>query len=184
MRIHKLAMLGLVLAPLAVAPAQRGGGGGAVSRERGEKAPDWKSINEDKGIKLSNGDVEDMSPLKLLIDKRKDLKLTDDQLKNLKDLEAKLKTKVEPSFKALDSLRRASQPPLHDPSDEDRSRMMSARRGFGEVVKTIRESYDASEKDAVALLDESQKPKATELLDKQRKDTADTIRQKLGGGRG
>ena len=49
-------------------------------------------------IKLSNKDIENVSPIKLLIDKRKDLKLTDDQLAKLKDREDKLKESMKPSF--------------------------------------------------------------------------------------
>ena len=176
----------LVLIP-AIVSAQRGGGGGGSatpSRVRGEKETDWNRVMGDKpGIQLSNRDVDDMSPIKLIIDKRKDLKLTDDQLKGLKDVEAKLKEKNDPSFHALDSLRRAAQPPLHDPSDDDKARMMSARRTAVSVVGAIRDNYDASLKDALALLDETQRPKAVELTEKQRKDAEDTLKDKLGGAR-
>jgi len=184
--VKRLAVV-LVLIPTIVS-AQRGGGGGggsaAPSRVRGEKDADWNRVMGDKpGIQLSNRDVEDMSPIKLIIDKRKDLKLTDDQLKGLKDVEAKLKEKNDPSFHALDSLRRAAQPPLHDPSDDDKARMMSARRTAMSVVGAIRDNYDASLKDALALLDETQRPKAVELTEKQRKDAEDTMKDKLGGAR-
>jgi hypothetical protein len=181
--VKRLAVV-LVLIPTIVS-AQRGGGGGggsaAPSRVRGEKDADWNRVMGDKpGIQLSNRDVEDMSPIKLIIDKRKDLKLTDDQLKSLKDVESKLKEKNDPSFHALDSLRRAAQPPLHDPSDDDKARMMSARRTAVSVVSAIRDNYDASLKDALAVLDETQRPKAVELTEKQRKDAEDALKDKLG----
>ncbi|HMA25019.1 MAG TPA: hypothetical protein VKP00_13515 [Gemmatimonadaceae bacterium] len=53
---------------------------------------------------LRGRDVEDQSPPKLLIDKRKDLKLTDAQLSQLKDSEGKLKERNAPLLKAIDSL--------------------------------------------------------------------------------
>ncbi len=173
----------LLLIPT-IAAAQRGGGGGG-GRVRGDPKPDFDAIAGKKGgIQLSNRDVEDMSPIKLLIDRRKDLKLSDDQLKSLKDIESKLKEKNDPSFRALDSLRRAAQPPLHDPSDDEKARMMEARRTAGAVVATIRENYDASLNDALTGLDETQRGRAKEFLDKQRSEAQDTLREKLGSGRG
>jgi len=177
-------LVAMILIPT-IASAQRGGGGAGGSRVRGDPKADYESIAGNKsGIKLTNRDVEDVSPIKLLIDKRKDLKLSDDQVKGVKDIEAKLKERNDPSFRALDSLRRAAQPPLHDATDDDRARMMEARRTFTAVVGTIRENYDASLKDALALLDDTQKTSANELLDKQRKEAQDMLREKLGGGRG
>lgn len=174
----------LVLIPTIVS-AQRGGGGGGGGRTRGDPKPDFDAISGKKGgIQLSNRDVEDMSPIKLLIDKRKDLKLSDDQVKGLKDAEAKLKEKNDPSFHALDSLRRAAQPPLHDATDDDKSRMMEARRMAGAVVSTIRGNYDSALTEALPTLDETQRGRAKELLEKQRSDAQDTIREKLGGGPG
>jgi hypothetical protein len=181
------AILALLLLP-SIALAQRGGGGGggssAPSRVRGDPKADYEAIAGNKsGIKLSNRDVEDMSPLKLLLDKRKDLKLSDDQVKGLKDLESKLKESNDASFRALDSLRRAAQPPLHAASDDDRAQMNAARRTFGTVIATIRGNYDASLKDALSLLDETQRSRANEMLEKQRKDAEDVLHDKLGAER-
>ena len=182
MRHTKVALLSLVILPT-VALAQRGGGGS--SRTRGEKSADWNSVeNANKGgVRLSKGDLENISPIKLLIDKKKDLKLSDEQINKLKELEGKLKETNEPSFKALDSLKRAAQPPLRsgDPSDEDRDRMMSARRGVSAVVGTIRGNYESSAKDAMAILDETQQKAAADLLAKQNQEADDMVREKLGG---
>jgi hypothetical protein len=178
--------IALILLPT-IASAQRGGGGGGAggSRVRGDPKADYNAIAGDKGaIKLSNRDVEDMSPIKLLIDKRKDLKLSDDQLKKLKDIESKLKETNDPSFRALDSLRRAAQPPLHEASDDEKSRMMTARRTFAAVVGTIRGNYETSLGEAQGVLDDTQKTRANELTEKQKQEAQDTIREKLGGGRG
>lgn len=177
----KRALVALVLIPT-IASAQRGGG--TTKGTRGDPKADFDAIAGKKGgVQLSNRDVEEMSPIKLLIDKRKDLKLSDDQVKGLKDIESKLKEKNDPSFHALDSLRRAAQPPLHDPSDDDKSRMMNAQRGAGAVVATIRGNYDAALNDALPTLDETQRNNAKELLEKQRNEAQDAVREKLGSGR-
>ena len=115
MQTNRGLVLGLILVPT-IALAQRGsgggGGGGGSGRVRGDPNADWKSIvGSSDGIKLSNRDVENINPLKLLIDKRKDIKLSDDQLNRLKDLDAKLNVKNQDSFTALDSLRRLAKPP-------------------------------------------------------------------------
>jgi hypothetical protein len=186
MRPTKVALLSLVLVPT-VALAQRGGGGGGSSRVRGEPKADWNSVeNANKGVKLSKGDLENTSPVKLLLDKKKDLKLSDDQVNKLKELEGKVKDANEPSFKALDSLKRLAQPPLHsgEPKDDERDRMMNARRGLSAVVGTIRGNYESSATDAMAILDETQRKMATDLLMKQKEEADDMIRDKMGGGRG
>jgi len=182
MRRTKLALLSLILVP-AVAVAQRGGGA-ATSRQRGEKDADWNAIRDpNKGaIKLSKSDLENVSPIKLLIDKKKDLKLSDDQVNKLKEMDGKLKESNDPSFKALDSLKRAAMPPLRsgEPTDEERDRMTTARRSIGAVVGTIRGNYESSAKDAMAILDENQQKTAADLLSKQKTETDDMLREKLG----
>lgn len=186
MRLITRTLSVLLLVPTLAHAQRRGGGSGGDggSRVRGDPTADWKSVNgaNGGGVKLSGRDVENMSPVKLLIDKRKDLKLTDDQLNRLEAIDSKLKDQNQDSFKALDSLRRAAQPPAHDPNDDDRARMMSARRSMSTTVATIRESYDAALKEALPILDEGQQKTATALLDKQRQDAEETLRDKLGGG--
>ena len=175
----------LVLIP-AVAYAQRGDGGSTgSSRVRGEPTANWKAVlgANSGGIKLSSKDIENISPVKLLVDKRKDLQLSDDEVNQLKDLQTRLTAQNQDSFKALDSLRRESQPPAREPNDDDRARMGSARRAFAATVQTIRDSYNASVNDALTILNEAQRKTAGELLDKQRKDVDIMLQDKLGGDR-
>ena len=166
--------------------AQRGGGGGggAGSKvQRGDKQADFSTMTGST-IKLSNRDIEDISPLKLLIDRRKDLKLTDEQLAKLKDREDKLKESMKPSFDALDSLRRIATPAGRTPDEGDRARMMDTRRRFTEVVTGIRVQYDGAATDAVQLLDETQQKQANDLIQRQRAEADEMVRDKLGGGPG
>lgn len=177
MRIRVLSSLALILVA-ATASAQRGGRGfGKADR------PDWDKMGKGApGLQLSNRDVENMSPIKLLIDKKKDLKLTDDQVKQLKDIEGKLKSTNEPNFKVLDSLRREMRGSAN-PNEQDRSRMMSARSTVMQVVRAIRAHDTDALKDALALLDEPQQKTANDLVQKQSQESDETLREKLGGGR-
>ena len=179
--MHKRTFLlaALLLVPT-IASAQRRGSG-SFGRDEGANYGGPGAI---PGLQLSNGDVEDMSPIKLLIDKRKDLKLSEEKLKELKDLENKLKEKVKPSFKALDSLRRDMRPGA---SDDARSRAAAARGSVMPVVTTIRESYDEAYKEALPLLDDSQRRMANDFVQKQKAESDETLKAKLsgrGGGRG
>lgn len=178
MLMRRLAGLVLIVGPSLVL-AQRGGGGGGGS-VRGDPKAKWDQIGkEGAGLKLSNGDLEDISPIKLLIDKRKDLKLSDAQLKQFKELQTAERTKNEPLFKALDSLRKDMRT-SDKPSDEERTRMMNARSGVTGVVAGIRMNYDGTLTQATALLDDGQKKTAADLIDKQSKDAAQMLLDKLG----
>jgi hypothetical protein len=157
----------------------------AQRKVRGDKdgASDFSQMSGST-IKLSNKDIENFSPIKLLVDKRKDLKLTDDQLAKLKDREDKLKESMKPSFGALDSLRRIATPASRNPDEGDRARMMDTRRRFTEVVTGIRVQYDGAATDAVSVLDETQQKQANDLIQKQRAEADEMVRDKLGGGPG
>ena len=171
----------LVVAALLVLPtvvsAQRGRGFG---RDEGAQ---YSGVGSAGGLQLSNGDVEDMSPIKLLIDKRKDLKLADDKVKQLKDIEGKMKEKLEPSLKTLDTLRRDMRPPAGGgrSTDQDRSRSMMARGRVSTVVLEIRTIYDAAYQEALPLFDETQQKAANELVEKQKAETEEKLREKIGG---
>jgi len=178
----RIAGVVLILIP-AIASAQRGGGGKGGSFGGDKQANYDKMGGTSSALQLANRDLEDISPIKLLIDKRKDLRLADDKVKQIKELEGKLKDKNEPSFKALDSLRKEMKPSA-TPSDDDRTRMMSARSAVMAAVADIRSNYGASVKEAMALLDEGQQKTANEMLQKQTADAEEMLREKLNGRRG
>jgi hypothetical protein len=184
MSLRKLAFVTLLFAPT-VLLAQRGGGG-AGRVERGDRRPNYDEMSKTTtpGLQLSNRDVEDVSPLHLLLDKRKDLKLSDDQQKQIKDLENKMKETVKPSFKTLDSLRAVMKRPSGTLSDEERAQVTLARQDVGRVVGEIRDAYGASLKETMALLNPEQQKTAQELVHKQSQDAEQMLREKMGGGRG
>ncbi len=180
--MHKRSLaIALLISLPTLALAQRGGGGGGGSR-----MPSDKANYGDNGstIKLSNRDVENISPIKLLLDKRKDLKLTDDQVKQLKDRDDKLKETMKPSFGALDSLRRIAAPAGRTADEGDQARMMSTRRQFAQVVAGIRSQYDDAANEAIASLDEAQQKQAKDLVQKQHSEADDMLRDKLGSAPG
>jgi len=153
--------------------AQRGG------RTQADKKTDLMEKTEiPKGVDIRVRDLEEQSPLHLLIDKRKDLKLTDAQLSQLKDAEDKFKDKNAALYKTADSLIRATRL-TSSSTDAEKSRAQSSRGSLGELVKTLGEAYEGARKDAVALLDAEQQPKANEMLDKQKEETEKFYRERL-----
>jgi hypothetical protein len=175
--MRRLLIVSLLLVP-SIALAQRGGSRGGSPR-RG--AADGETPPMPTGPALRIRDLEDMSPIKLLIDKRKDLKLTDAQLAGLKAAEPTLKTKNEPLFRTVDSLLSRMRPSLNS-SDEERARIREARMAVINTVGDLRVNYDAAAKDALATLDPEQQTKANELLSRQHDEAQKTLMEKLGGG--
>jgi hypothetical protein len=164
----------LLIAPAALF-AQRG------ARTQADKKTSLFDKQEmPKGPDIRVRDLEDQSPLHLLVDKRKDLKLTDAQLSQLKDSEGKLKEKNAPLYKAADSLIRQMRL-TSEPSDADKARVREARGGLMEVIKSLRENNDAASTEAIATLDAEQQPKAKEMLDKQKADSEKFLREHLDG---
>lgn len=173
----RLAVIALVIVP-ALASAQR-------RSSRGSSRANWDEVTSTSsrsGIQLSTKDVEKMSPIKLLLDKKKDLKLTDDQQNTVKGLEGKLDEKNKPLLETLDSLRKETKISSSRPSDEDVAKAAIAHSAFVDLLARIRSSYDSSLTEAMPVLDATQQATAKELLAKQRSETAETIREKLSSG--
>jgi hypothetical protein len=173
-------LLAAFLALPAIATAQRS----RTASDRRTELFDKDSASSRQAPMVRSRDLEDMSPIKLMIDKRKDLKLTDAQLGQLKDNESKLKDKNAPLLKAVDSLVRDLRwtGGSRAPSDEERARMRDARVGLISSVGEIRANYDASAKDVLATFDAEQQAKANDLLAKQKQDAEKYLQERLNGG--
>jgi hypothetical protein len=173
----------VLLATLAALPslatAQRGG-----TRTQADKHTELFSKDDDQALRptLRLGDLEDQSPLKLLIDKRKDLKLTDAQLADLKTKEAALKNKSTPALKLADSL--ISQLHSSPSSDDARAKARFTTSALGRVIDALRATYDSAGTDALTGLDAEQQPKAKELLGKQKDDGTKMLQKKMGTAAG
>jgi hypothetical protein len=163
----------------AVTFAQRGGGG---RTQADRHTPLFDKDAGPSGPTLRPRDLEEQSPVKLLIDKRKDLKLTDEQVNALKAAESQLKDKNAPLLKAIDSLVREMKPPLN-PSDESKARMRDASAGLASTIRDIRANYDEAVKPILATLEAESQAKANDMLAKQKEEGEKTVREKMGGGR-
>jgi hypothetical protein len=177
MRRHSLLLATLLLLPSA-ALAQRGS-----SSQASKKTELFDKDPMPQGPTLRARDIEDQSPLKLLLDKHKDVKLTDAQSQQLKDAQKQLEDKNAPLLKVVDSLVHTMRT-NGSPTPDEENRIRNSRVALMSVLEQVRVSYDSAGKAAIAGLTADQQPKATELVGKQRDDASKTIRQKLGGGRG
>jgi hypothetical protein len=166
----------LALLPLGTAAAQR-------TRSAANKHEDAKYADDNmaKGPAIRGRDLEDLSPIKLLMDKRKDLKLTDAQLDALKKSDAEVKEKNQALYKAVDSLVRAMKPPMN-PSAEADAHIRDARRDLDQAVGSVRANYEAAGVEAIGSFDPEQKTKATDLLTKLKEDSDKRIRDKMKSG--
>ncbi len=171
-----LALAVLALVP-SVAAAQR--------RTMGERDVNWNAVAAAKAPPtLTVKDVEGMNPVKLLLEKKKDLKLTDEQLTALTGAEAKLAETNAALLHQVDSLGKEMRPRTSVQGAEDQARMAIARDAMGDVLRSIQANYAGAEGEAMAVLTDAQKPVAERLLAKQREETQKTLRQKMAGARG
>ena len=173
MNRRSLYLFALVLAP-SIAFAQRGK----------TRAADHESMfgkdDQPQGPALRPRDLEDFSPLRRLIDKRKDIKLNDQQVDALKKSDDALKKTNEPLMKAVDSLVHEMKPPLNM-TPEAKSRIDDAGAALRETIGKVNESYDAAAKAALATFDADQQTKANEVLAELKQDGEKRMREKLGG---
>ncbi len=170
----------LLLPSLVHAQARRGSMGGA-------KEADWNAIAEKKapaGPTISGKDFEKVSPFKYLLDKKKDLKLTDEQIASFTAANTALLASNEARFDLLDSLKKEAKPKTSgDPSVEEEARLVIAREALQGVVRDIRASYADAAKNLEGL-DDSQKGTANTLLAKNSEQMQSMLREKMGGGGG
>jgi len=173
---RRVLVLAMLLSIPSVAFAQRSRA--ASGRDKNLMAEDGR----DSRPQLTARELEEQSPIRLLVDKRKDLKLSDEQVGKLKDIESRLKEKNGSLLRIVDSVNREMKPPRGgEVTDEYRTKIGNLREELLGAIKDERTSKDASTKEALPLLDEEQQKKANELLEKQAADVAKTMRDKLGG---
>ena len=180
MRHVRLAVAVLMLVPT-VASAQKRAMGG-------EKEADWNKVaskSAPAGPTISAKDFEKASPYRLMLDKKKDLKLTDAQQAAVKEADAKLLAANADRFKLLDSLKKDAKPKTSGtPSTEEELRLVLARDALNGVVRDIRTSFDAAAKEGLPGLDEAQQKAHQELMQKYNEEMQEMLREKMGGGGG
>lgn len=176
--------IGLAIATAAtlIAPnsahAQRGGMGGMGGRGGRGGGMGGNRQGSGGGQEFSTKDLEKENPITMLIDKRKDLKLTTPQLEKLANLKDSLKVKNDTIYTRLDSMSKSMRGGSYG-SGGDNETARSARAVFSSDLAEVRDNFDAAAQSALALLDDDQKKTAGELLDKLRKDN-----EPRGGRRG
>jgi hypothetical protein len=170
MTTRQLSLVALFLILPMVAEAQRSSG--TARKKRGFEAADGQQSdsiirNLADSPSLSK-DLQKANPVETLLSKKKDLKLTADEEKDLKAMNETLKDAVKPFFKSIDSVARENKKTgEYAPTG---GQMLLGRQLTKANVDSVMARYDSAEQEAVAKLAEERRQAATELLDKQEKD--------------
>ena len=180
MLIRPLAVAAILLVPT-LAEAQR--------TNRGSKLyGDWNKTDTAMGRaapSYKKADVEKFSSVLLLVDKKKDLKLTDEQVAKFKDLGKAEDASNAQLYAKMDSVRLAIRRRPGEDGDSERARMSLARQDLFAVIQQIRSNYDSTYKaQCLPILDETQRKTAEGLILKQQGEAEEDLRSKLGGGGG
>ena len=173
-RFLLVAALVTVAVPKAIL-AQRGGGRtGATSRT--------DMFGDEFGSKRKNavtsGKLRDLDPLAILIDKHKDLNLSDAQVDTLKQMNDRLTEAQKPPLHVLDSLNQEMANMGSNPTGEDQGRYQTLTGFVRMVAGNIRQQYDSVETDAKAIMTDDQKKKADDVL----KDSHNDLMKLAGRG--
>ena len=177
--MRRMALMALVLVTVpALAAAQRGRGGASAAT----RPPDnpFGDAQRMRVPAISRHELEDLDPLAVLLDKRGDLKLSDDQTAKLRAMDEDLAKANAPAFHALDSLNLERTNLGNDPSDDNAGRVRTIDMLSRMVAGGTRQRYDSVETQALAVLTEAQKQKANDIL----KDDHDRLNRltRRGGG--
>lgn len=171
----RLVVIALLLTPIMDVSAQRRMGLGG--------SPDWDRVGAGNPgrSQLSNKDLEGISPARFLVKKRKDLALSEVQVKQLTALDQALRTRNDSLYRQLDSLRKDLRP-SSAPPEVERIRVRGIRRDMLTRVEAILETYNATEPEALKVLGEEQQKSATALLDAHKQEAEKMLREKMGMG--
>jgi gas vesicle protein len=172
---HKAFLVSALLVLPAVSFAQRGGG----TRSQANQRTELMDKDTPKGPSLRVRDVEDMSPIRRLIDKHKDVKLSDAQVDQLKESQKKLEQKNEPLMKAVDSLLHEIKQAAFSANDAGQAKGRQATMALRGVLVQIQDNDDAAATEATASFDAEQKEKAKEVLGKLKEDNEKMLKERL-----
>ena len=115
-------------------------------------------------------EFENGSPLAILLDHRQDLALTDKQVQQLTGMREMLHQQNAPIFKQMDSMRAVfrARAPIAEVSEEERQKMVARREAFTDLVVQLQQNEEASTKQALGVLTDTQLEQATKLLAEER----------------
>jgi hypothetical protein len=145
-----------------------GRGGGRTGGRRG--APRDSAGNAPR--MLSTQDILKNSPLRLLLDKKKDLALTDMEQADLVNRQFALDQQLLPLLDQVDSAESKARPSgdARSMSEDERRALMEQMRAMRTTMTAIRAQEDSATTAAVATLTAEQRLKANELLRARRED--------------
>jgi len=168
---RRILVLGALFTLPSIAHAQRrgssgGSAGGATSTSTGVKskieADPVRPVRKDP---FSTKELQKENMVNFILDKKKDLKLGDDEVKALKEIADHIKDTTKAPIHSLDSL--SSELKRGGPDVEDRQ----AARVFGpQYLAEVRFQYDEHLKAALAKLTEDHQKAAMALVDARRKE--------------
>ena len=172
---HKAFLISALLLLPSVSFAQRGGG----TRSQANQRTELMDKDMPKGPSLRVRDVEDMSPIRRLIDKHKDINLSDAQVDQLKESQKKLEQKNEPLMKAVDSLVHEIKQAAFNANDAGQAKARQATMALRGVLAQVQENDDAAATEATAGFDAEQQAKAKEVLSRLKEDNEKMLKDRL-----
>lgn len=155
-------------------------------RERGERTANWDQIESanPSGPRITRNDVEKFSAIRIVVDKRKELKLTDQQVKQLREQIPLEETALDDRLARFDSLRMAVRRRAGADEDEERARTSLARQELMASIAAIRAGYDSTFTAALELLADDQRASARTVVEKERAEREEDLRERMNGGAG
>jgi hypothetical protein len=170
MAARRILLLGALFALPSVALAQRGGG---IRSGPTGKSGVGDDITKDvarptRKDPYSTKDLQKENMVNFLLDKKKDLKLSDDEVKSLKEINDHIKDTTKASMHSLDSLSGE----MRGKGDE-RGDAQAARVFGPQYLADVRAQYDDQLKAALAKLTEEHQKAAQTLIDARRKELED-----------
>ena len=173
MKMRNLSFLALLVVVPTVSFAQGGAGGDQPKKNPGfGKGMDTKGADGAdaliKGLKeppSMSKEMQKANPVEFLLDKKKDLQLTDAEQKELKAIVSAMKDQTKPYFKTMDSVQR-EQKKTGDYAPTT-GQMVILRRVSREAQDSVRAIYDRSTQDALAKIAEEKRQPATDALKKE-----------------
>jgi hypothetical protein len=177
MKMRNLSFLALLVIVPTVSYAQGGGDDKPKKNPGFGKGMDTKgSDGADaliKGLKTApsiSKEMQKANPVEFLLDKKKDLQLSDDEQKELKTIVSTMKDQTKPYFKTLDSVQREEKKTGDYAPTTGQTIIL--RRVSREAQDSVRAIYERSAQDALTKIAEEKRPAATDALKKEMEEQA------------
>lgn len=184
MSMRKLSVAALLVIIPAMSHAQRGGGGGGGGYGKGMDAQGAKGadrlIKDMEDSPSMSKDLQKANPVEFLLDRKKDLKLSDEEQKELKSLASSLKDATKPYFKTLDSVQREQK--LGQKGEGlTTGQMMILRKESRMAQDSVMANYQRAAADALTKLTDEHRPTASEMMQKEMEEQMAARRGSRGG---